>query len=50
LWLKRNKRNKENTIEIKIRKIKYLHNHVILWDVDAVSEFIQDGAWSGGYK
>ena len=50
LWLRRTKRNKENTIEIKVRKIKYLHKHVNLWDVEAVSEFIQDGTWSGGYK
>ena len=30
--------------------MKYLHKYVNLWDVEAVSAFIQDGTWSGGYK
>lgn len=50
LWLKRTKRNKANTIAIKLRKIRYLQRHVNLWDDEAVSAFIQDGTWSDGYK
>jgi hypothetical protein len=37
-------------IEIKVRKIRYMYKHVNLWTIEAINDFIQDGAWSGGYK
>jgi hypothetical protein len=50
LWLKRRHRIKDTTIKAKIKRIKHLNKFVNLWDIEAVTDYIQDADWSNGYK
>ena len=50
VWLKRMKRNCEDTIATKVQRIKNLSKNVNLWDSEAVSNFIHDVDWTEDYK
>jgi hypothetical protein len=50
LWLKRSHRIKDTTIKAKIKRIKHLNKFVNLWDIETVTDYIQDADWSNGYK
>jgi len=50
LWLKRNHRIADVTIESKIKRIKRLMKSVNLWNIEEVKNYIQDVEWSNGYK
>jgi len=50
VWLKREKRNADITIEEKMKIVKRLGKKTNLWDSEAVEKLVQDSEWSGGRK